>query len=131
MFCDFCKMKGHTRETCYKIIGYPQDSKFKKKGRNSSAYNMVAETDKTSGELQLNQDTSSNNYGYIGKGQMMYDSGLNSGIKSPQSQKDSLESCSLTREQYGQILQFFNKKSEVPHCANVAGTLQWEGEDNW
>uniref|UniRef100_A0A0V0HX07 Putative ovule protein n=1 Tax=Solanum chacoense TaxID=4108 RepID=A0A0V0HX07_SOLCH len=32
LVCDFCKIKGHTRENCYKIIGYPPDFKFKKKG---------------------------------------------------------------------------------------------------
>ncbi|XP_060170717.1 uncharacterized protein LOC132601659 [Lycium barbarum] len=62
MYCDFCKMKNHTIEDCYKLNGYPQDSrppdaKYKKrpynsmnennhkckrfnKDGNSSAYNM-------------------------------------------------------------------------------------------
>ncbi|KAH0700452.1 hypothetical protein KY285_014699 [Solanum tuberosum] len=26
--CDFCHLKGHTREKCYKLIGYPPDFKF-------------------------------------------------------------------------------------------------------
>lgn len=30
--CEFCKMKGHIKENCYKIVGYPTDSKYKKKG---------------------------------------------------------------------------------------------------
>ncbi|KAL1108514.1 hypothetical protein V6Z11_D03G115100 [Gossypium hirsutum] len=28
--CDHCKVKGHKRETCYKLIGYPADFKFTK-----------------------------------------------------------------------------------------------------
>lgn len=30
--CDHCKVKGHKRETCYKLIGYPADFKFTKEG---------------------------------------------------------------------------------------------------
>lgn len=29
--CDFCKMKGHVKEQCHKLIGYSQD-RTKKKG---------------------------------------------------------------------------------------------------
>ncbi|KAM3232209.1 hypothetical protein P3L10_017568 [Capsicum annuum] len=28
------RMKGHTRDVCYKLVGYPNDSRFRKKGRN-------------------------------------------------------------------------------------------------
>ncbi|KAH0694831.1 hypothetical protein KY290_023164 [Solanum tuberosum] len=28
--CDFCHLKGHTKEKCYKLIGYPPDFKFTK-----------------------------------------------------------------------------------------------------
>uniref|UniRef100_A0A0V0I6E1 Putative ovule protein n=1 Tax=Solanum chacoense TaxID=4108 RepID=A0A0V0I6E1_SOLCH len=30
-FCDHCKSRGHLRETCYQLIGYPADFKGKKK----------------------------------------------------------------------------------------------------
>ncbi|XP_070017480.1 uncharacterized protein [Nicotiana sylvestris] len=39
-FCDYCRKKGHSKENCWKLIGYPQGSKFKKKG-GASAYNAV------------------------------------------------------------------------------------------
>lgn len=42
LFCDYCKLKNHIRENCYKLVGYPQDSRFKKKGSNT-AYNAVSE----------------------------------------------------------------------------------------
>ncbi|KAF3683331.1 putative late blight resistance protein -like protein R1B-17-like [Capsicum annuum] len=29
--CDFCKLKVHSKENCWKLIGYPQDYKAKKK----------------------------------------------------------------------------------------------------
>lgn len=28
--CDYCHMKGHTKENCYKLIVYPIGPKFKK-----------------------------------------------------------------------------------------------------
>lgn len=30
--CEVCGFKGHTRETCYRIVGYPPNRKGKKKG---------------------------------------------------------------------------------------------------
>ncbi|OIS97769.1 hypothetical protein A4A49_62463 [Nicotiana attenuata] len=32
LVCDYCKYKGHTRENCFKLVGYPADFKHKKKG---------------------------------------------------------------------------------------------------
>ncbi|XP_060195427.1 glycine-rich RNA-binding protein 1-like [Lycium barbarum] len=40
-YCDFCHFKGHTRETCYKLIGYPADFKTKKKYHNSPSGNAA------------------------------------------------------------------------------------------
>lgn len=34
--CDFCKMKGHIKDNCYKLIGYPQDRLKKKNYGNSN-----------------------------------------------------------------------------------------------
>ncbi|KAG5587228.1 hypothetical protein H5410_047662 [Solanum commersonii] len=31
LFCDHCKMHGYTRDICFKLIGYPDDWKFKNK----------------------------------------------------------------------------------------------------
>ncbi|XP_070055431.1 uncharacterized protein [Nicotiana tomentosiformis] len=36
MFYNYCKMKGHTREACYKLVGYPQGFKFNKKRRRAN-----------------------------------------------------------------------------------------------
>lgn len=30
LFCDFCRRTGHTRERCYKLHGYPSNSKVSK-----------------------------------------------------------------------------------------------------
>ncbi|XP_055823211.1 uncharacterized protein LOC129891757 [Solanum dulcamara] len=31
LVCDYCKLHGHTKDICYRLIGYPADWKFKKK----------------------------------------------------------------------------------------------------
>ncbi|KAH0658953.1 hypothetical protein KY285_027501 [Solanum tuberosum] len=31
LFCDYCKLHGHTKDICFRLIGYPADWKFKKK----------------------------------------------------------------------------------------------------
>lgn len=37
MQCDHCGLKGHTKENCYKIIGYPEEFKGRKKFGNSNS----------------------------------------------------------------------------------------------
>lgn len=62
MFCAFCKIKGHTRENYFKIIGYPQDYKIKKKEGSNFAYNVVTEPDNTMkfvDTMQVSQGSSS------------------------------------------------------------------------
>ncbi|XP_019257833.1 PREDICTED: uncharacterized protein LOC109236058 [Nicotiana attenuata] len=36
--CEYCHYKGHSKENCYKFIGYPPDFNSKKKGVNSGQY---------------------------------------------------------------------------------------------
>ncbi|OIT28872.1 hypothetical protein A4A49_53063 [Nicotiana attenuata] len=43
LYCDYCKLKGHTRNVCYKLVGYPTDFKPMKAafGRNVTAAHDV------------------------------------------------------------------------------------------
>ncbi|XP_075099064.1 uncharacterized protein LOC142175950 [Nicotiana tabacum] len=41
LICDHCGYKGHLKENCYKIVGYPPDFKSKKKGQNSGGKTYV------------------------------------------------------------------------------------------
>ncbi|KAH0741296.1 hypothetical protein KY290_034339 [Solanum tuberosum] len=42
--CDFCNLKGHSRENCWKLNGYPPDFKTKRKQKleGGAAYNVLA-----------------------------------------------------------------------------------------
>ncbi|KAH0765389.1 hypothetical protein KY285_001260 [Solanum tuberosum] len=84
------------------------DFKFKKKGGNNSAYNVTGEVDDG---MNSSASTSSSD---ARDGHMRGDGEF-------KTQKQQLDSCALTREQYTQILQLLDKKSEVPHCVNAAG----------
>ncbi|KAJ0030710.1 hypothetical protein Pint_14624 [Pistacia integerrima] len=46
LVCEHCNVKGHKKENCYWLIGYPPDFKFtKKKGLyqpSSAAYNVIS-----------------------------------------------------------------------------------------
>ncbi|XP_038995860.1 uncharacterized protein LOC120153902 isoform X2 [Hibiscus syriacus] len=36
--CDYCKIKGHKRDNCYRLIGFPPDFKFTKKKNSQAAF---------------------------------------------------------------------------------------------
>ncbi|XP_075103712.1 uncharacterized protein LOC142178281 [Nicotiana tabacum] len=43
LYCDYCKLKGHTKDNCYKLVGYPEDYKPKRESfaRNTDAAHNV------------------------------------------------------------------------------------------
>ncbi|KAF7824142.1 uncharacterized protein G2W53_022286 [Senna tora] len=48
-FCDHCQQNGHTRDSCFKIVGYPEwfkdlKEQRKKNGKKTPYANMVSET---------------------------------------------------------------------------------------
>ncbi|XP_069153734.1 uncharacterized protein [Solanum lycopersicum] len=117
LYCEFCHYKGHTKETCYKLHGYP-----KKKGGVSSYANNAS----------------------AGNESGMFDSVLGSNTRANESSNDTTSGQGVsmfTQEQYYEILQMMRKgkSKEVDTMANVAtagvfGTsrsLQWEGPGDW
>ncbi|XP_060189164.1 uncharacterized protein LOC132618119 [Lycium barbarum] len=47
LYCEVCKLKGHSKENCFKVVGYPSDYRFKKGGNAghgySAAYNVYVD----------------------------------------------------------------------------------------
>ncbi|XP_019235872.1 PREDICTED: uncharacterized protein LOC109216195 [Nicotiana attenuata] len=123
LYCDFCKLKGHSKENCYKIVGYPADYRYKKKG-GAGAYNAVAEC-----------GSASNNYSVVPPELSLYTH--TSGQQSPGTQMTNMQprssqilqqnnhtanmdiqsqhggggSFPFTKEQYDQIMQILNSNT--------------------
>lgn len=87
LYYDYCKIKGQTREGCYKLIGYPTKFKHKKKtGVNIAAHNISIEDHKK-------QDVG---VGNINKGDKI-------------SIDDVVRGMYFTPEQYNRILKLLSK----------------------
>ncbi|XP_075103743.1 uncharacterized protein LOC142178311 [Nicotiana tabacum] len=98
--CNFCKMKGHTKEGCYKIIDYPTDFKNKRNGNMTTTYNAHAEN------VNPNMTGSS----AVGRREFHDVAGIGDLPKAPQ----------LTNEQYSQIMKLLNQDQSVDGSANMA-----------
>lgn len=127
LYCDLCKLRNHTRENCYRIIGYPQDYKFKKKENNNKAYNVQAESGRrynpqSQFSFPENQISAQNSGSCPSSGQV---------VPLTQDQMSWLEGCAVNKDQYQQYLQFLSMRGNATHLANTAGALQWEGEEDW
>nr|XP_016464025.1 PREDICTED: uncharacterized protein LOC107787023 [Nicotiana tabacum] len=123
LHCDYCNFKGHTRENCYKLHGYPSDFKSKKKGGFGTANFVQGNTGNYPSET-----LSSSNTGQAG-------STVNfAGISQMQQTNQSFQAGipQFTQEQYNQILQLLGKQTEcsgsaitacMPSCADITEIL--------
>lgn len=57
--CEFCKMKSHSKENCYKIVGYHVDFKNNRRGNvgTNAPYNVNVLTEKGSSAQDHQQAT--------------------------------------------------------------------------
>nr|XP_016503252.1 PREDICTED: uncharacterized protein LOC107821335 [Nicotiana tabacum] len=95
--CDYCKLKGHTRDSCYKLHGYPADFKYRKKGGTPNTYaNNVCSAGNQVSEAQGSSQQAAS-------------------ISTPPAPAQF-----FTSEQYNQILQMLNKGKEGKPMANAA-----------
>ncbi|XP_039020845.1 uncharacterized protein LOC120152776 [Hibiscus syriacus] len=92
--CDYCKIKGHSHDLCYRLIGFPPDFKFNRK-KVSQAAMAVNSVPAINGEAE--------------NGSM-----VSSAVSA---------APSFTPEQYHQILGFLSKSSTLDSSANLAGTV--------
>lgn len=149
LVCEVCKCKGHSKETCYRVVGYPADFKSKRKVQGSSS------------EV--------NNTGQYQSSQAHFSYGLNTNICAPEwnrkpdslqtdhgvmesanhsktlsqaemNAKQLLKGCTFTKEQYDHILRGLQQQSDTntstaeynhSSSAHTAGSLQWKGEGSW
>lgn len=106
--CDHCKVKGHKRENCFQLIGYPPDFKFtKRKTINSSNLVVTNVTAAETVDKMANVDSS----------------------HTPQAPV-------FTQAKYQQILSLLNKEFSVTPAASLAetslaGSIKWKDEGDW
>ncbi|KAK8624287.1 hypothetical protein V6N13_065635 [Hibiscus sabdariffa] len=92
--CDYCKIRGHKRDNCYRLHGFPYDFQFTKKKSSPAVLAAVTMAD----PLIANADSD---------GQ----------INSPTHAFAPI----FTREQYNQLLSLINKAPTIEATANLAG----------
>ncbi|XP_060179355.1 uncharacterized protein LOC132609397 [Lycium barbarum] len=117
MKCEFCGQKGHVKETCYKLIGYPADFKSKRKNgtttSTSSGYMVQGENSCATGEHLTHNGSS--NLRPIGK-YMTHGESNGSHAYMAQGEGSSMNNMHMnapgnlfTRDQFNQILTLLNK----------------------
>ncbi|XP_027768696.1 uncharacterized protein LOC114074858 [Solanum pennellii] len=105
LVCDHCGYKGHTRESCYRIVGFPPDFKSKRKGSGSM------------NEAYANNFTSESSVSGSGSASSFYFPG-----------------GYFTKEQYEQVTKMLSPAPPTGNCraeANAAGSLYWRGDWDW
>ncbi|XP_070028986.1 uncharacterized protein [Nicotiana sylvestris] len=99
-YCNYCNMKGHRRENCYKLVGYPSNHKFTKR--------RTYDRPQSSGD---NIGHSANNVSHVEEPEASGSSGISSVPM-------------FTSEQYNQLLKLINHEPAVSEAkVNMAGPL--------
>ncbi|KAE8731176.1 Detected protein of unknown function [Hibiscus syriacus] len=92
--CDYCKVRGHSRDRCYRLIGFPADFKFNKKKVPQAAMAVTSVP------------------------------AVNGGPENGSIVSTTISAVpSFTSEQYHQILNLLSKSSNLDSSANLAGTV--------
>ncbi|XP_016572935.1 uncharacterized protein LOC107870802 isoform X1 [Capsicum annuum] len=103
--CEVCKIRGHTKENCWKVVGYPPDFKSKKYGHNAVCSAAVEYTSQdSSGDMQ---ELSSGNLNQFVESKMQLGGQM---VQAPQTTP-----CVFTNDKYNQILQLLNKEEQTKH----------------
>uniref|UniRef100_A0A3Q7H6I8 Reverse transcriptase Ty1/copia-type domain-containing protein n=1 Tax=Solanum lycopersicum TaxID=4081 RepID=A0A3Q7H6I8_SOLLC len=144
LYCDVCKIRGHNKDNCWKIVGYPPEFKFKKRKFSeggSAAYNVSAKENTQNEVLQAGNEQSEFKYGSDtnvfshGKG--------SSSMDQIQSKPSQVEANHFRQEQYNHIVQMLaqhnpqvNQNSMSNTAANTAGmtssmALNVSHKPNW
>ena len=128
--CDYCHFLGHTKDNCYKLIGYPSDWKQRKKpGYGNGNGNMRNGT----GTSQFNGyggQSSGNNGGY-GRGYQAANNISNdqydhpSAASSNQMENNNMQKVpkgqTFTEKEYKQIMEMLNRDVQEKKQVNMAG----------
>ncbi|GMI67901.1 hypothetical protein HRI_000459300 [Hibiscus trionum] len=104
--CDYYHLKGHKKESCYRLIGYPPDFKFNRKGgaNTRQAANSATVENGAEGAAQMATTTQS---------------------------LANQQTPTFTPEQYQQILSLLGKDPVVKGTAHMAGMVSGGLAQEW
>ncbi|XP_015164024.1 uncharacterized protein [Solanum tuberosum] len=146
LVCEFCKCKGHSKEFCYKVIGYPPDFKSKRKVQSGSSATRTSDSYPGSLPAQANfsygltnnahmpdlghtcDPVSTNRYAgsvmsATGSGASAVPHYTTVASHAEKEVQQLLQGCTFTKDQYDHILQMFqNKPERTTSDGNVAHT---------
>ncbi|XP_019242594.1 PREDICTED: uncharacterized protein LOC109222729, partial [Nicotiana attenuata] len=129
--CEYCHYKGHSKENCYKLIGYPPNFKSRKKGVNGGQYaNQVYSPELNYADRYgMGNNVASN---VVQQGRVGSQSNAGVSQTQPASQRAFCQQMPLstpvfTPEQYQQIVHLLSKGStegsEALNKSTAAGIL--------
>jgi len=114
LICDFCKCKGHSKEFCYKIVGYPPDFKSKRKVQGASEYTSSGSHNSNQAHFSygLNTNVQVPGWGRKSDSSQVDQSEVESSSSTHSRQvtqaelevKQLLKGCTFTKDQYDHIL---------------------------
>ncbi|KAK4708446.1 hypothetical protein R3W88_029371 [Solanum pinnatisectum] len=137
LFCEHCKMHGHTKNICYKLVGYPEDWKFKKKYDNASDYRSsnVARGMNSHKAYDIANNMQVDKCNEDASGSVDEGHKANASAHDFNSVRTNLQALAMkptyTPEQYQKILKFLDEEEKTKEMVNMAGPLQWRGEGDW
>ncbi|OIT08605.1 hypothetical protein A4A49_63096, partial [Nicotiana attenuata] len=98
LYCEYCRTKGHTKDTCYKLVGYPPGFKGKKKQEYRQVNAVTGDAFHAKDDMSQATTTADSNVARQG----MHDY--------------------FTDEQYNQIMKLLNQDKGEEFAANMAGS---------
>ncbi|XP_070028671.1 uncharacterized protein [Nicotiana sylvestris] len=107
LYCEYCRTKGHTKDTCYKLVGYPPGFKGKKKQEYRQANAAIGDVFHTKDDVIQATTTANSNVARQGMHNYFID------------------------EQYNQIIKLLNQDNGEEFAANMAGPMHWKSEGDW
>ncbi|XP_033513634.1 uncharacterized protein [Nicotiana tomentosiformis] len=134
--CEYCNMKEHSKENCYKLVEYPANFKQKKKGPYGNE-NVAYGNGNTAGQASYRGPASYGGQPGNGKQPFAAVNNASSNMESQTQAQHSLEGVlegkipHFTEEQYNQILNLLNKDARDNTQVNMTGALQWQSEGDW
>ncbi|XP_027774524.1 uncharacterized protein LOC114078089 [Solanum pennellii] len=125
LFCEHCKLHGHTKNICYKLVGYPEDWKFKKKSDTGMTVNKGKGI---ANNVQVDRNGEEDVFGVVNEGDKN-----EQGSHDLNSVRTNLQALAMkstyTPDQYRKIMKLLNEEKQAE--VNMAGPLQWRGEGDW